>query len=311
MKHRIDPKVDCVFKKLLGSEKNRNLLINFLNAVLGQDLSEPITSVEILNPYNDKEFINDKLSVVDVKARDNHDQLYQVEIQMQMYRNLPERIVYNWADIYSQQLHSGCDYHKLKATYSIWLMGENMLKADGNYAHEYKLRDRNGHVLTEHGSILLLELNKFNDNIIEDDKQIWLKFFKEGESLDDKALPVWMKSNEMRQAMSTLKQFSEKEQNYHAYQARLNFLREQRTIQWEYEQNLEQERQQKLSAMQEKEAAMQEKEAAMQEKEAAMQEKDAAMQEKEAAMQEKDAAMHRESIALQEIGRLKALIGKH
>jgi hypothetical protein len=123
--------------------------------------------------------------------------------------------------------------------------------------------------------------NKFNDNIIEDDKQIWLKFFKDGESLDDKALPAWMKSNEMRQAMSTLKQFSEKEQNYHAYQARQNFLREQRTIQWEYEQDLELERQQK----------------------------EAAMHREVAAVQEKDAALHRESIALQEIERLKALIG--
>ena len=289
MKHRIDPKVDCVFKALLGSAENRNLLINSLNAVLNQDLCEPIIWVEILNPYNDKEFIDDKLSVVDVKARDSHDRLYQVEIQMQMYGNLPARIIYNWADIYSQQLKSGHDYHKLKATYSIWLMGENVVKTDDHYAHEYKLRDENGQILVEHGGILLLELNKFNDQDIEDEKQTWLKFFRDGESLDDITLPEWMNTKEMRQAMSTLEKFSEKEQNYHAYQARLNFLREQRTILWEYEQNLELERQQKLVAIQEK---------------------DMAMQEKEAAMQEMEAAMQRESIALQEIERLKAQLGK-
>ena len=33
--------------------------------------------------------------------------------------------------------------------------------------------------------------------------------------------------------MATLRQFSEKEQNYHAYQARQEFLRQQRTIQFE------------------------------------------------------------------------------
>jgi hypothetical protein len=49
--------------------------------------------------------------------------------------------------------------------------------------------------------------------------------------LDDTALPAWMQTAEMRQAMSTLKEFSEKEQAYHAYQARQNFLREQRSIQ--------------------------------------------------------------------------------
>ncbi|MEZ5583822.1 MAG: hypothetical protein R3F37_14700 [Candidatus Competibacteraceae bacterium] len=35
-------KVDCVFKALLGAEHNRRLLIHFLNAMLGDDLSAPI-----------------------------------------------------------------------------------------------------------------------------------------------------------------------------------------------------------------------------------------------------------------------------
>ena len=30
MLHAIDPKIDCVFKALLGNEENRNLLIHFL-----------------------------------------------------------------------------------------------------------------------------------------------------------------------------------------------------------------------------------------------------------------------------------------
>ena len=81
MKHRIDPKIDCVFKALLGSVENRNLLIHFLNAVLVDDLTSPITEAEILNPYNDKEFLDDKLSVVDVKAKDSEGRLYQIEIQ--------------------------------------------------------------------------------------------------------------------------------------------------------------------------------------------------------------------------------------
>jgi len=71
MQHAIDPKIDCVFKALLGAEENRNLLVHFLNAFLGQELSEPLVSVEILNPYNAQEYLTDKLSIVDVKARDS------------------------------------------------------------------------------------------------------------------------------------------------------------------------------------------------------------------------------------------------
>ena len=33
MHHPIDPKIDCVFKALLGAEDNRALLIHFLNAL--------------------------------------------------------------------------------------------------------------------------------------------------------------------------------------------------------------------------------------------------------------------------------------
>jgi hypothetical protein len=57
MKHQIDPKIDCVFKALLGAENNRNLLVHFINAMIGSDLSAPIDAVEILNPYNEKEFL--------------------------------------------------------------------------------------------------------------------------------------------------------------------------------------------------------------------------------------------------------------
>ncbi len=237
MKHQIDPKIDCVFKALLGAENNRNLLVHFLNAIIGSDLSASIDSVEIINPYNEKEFLEDKLSIVDVKAKDTAGTIYQIEIQLVSYTNLPERILYNWADIYSQQLQSGDHFHVLRPTYSIWLLADNLLENDTDYIHTYKIKDEKGRTLNNHCGIWLLELEKFNAQQIETEQQRWLRFFKEGDSLNDEAgLPDWMTTEEMRQAMNTLRQFSEKERDYHAYQARQNFLREQLTIQYELDQ---------------------------------------------------------------------------
>jgi hypothetical protein len=45
---------------------------------------------------------------------------------------------------------------------------------------------------------------------------------------NDESLPDWMITQEMKQAMSTLSTFSEKERQYHQYQARQEYLREQR-----------------------------------------------------------------------------------
>ena len=95
------------------------------------------------------------------------------------------------------------------------------------------MRDEQGDTLTQHGGIWLPELKKFKANHIETEDQRWLKFFREGEQLNDKALSDWMITREMKQAMST---FSEKDQHYYQYQARQEYLREQRTIQHELEQ---------------------------------------------------------------------------
>ena len=285
MRHAIDPKIDCVFKALLGSEENRNLLIHFLNAFLAQDLAEPLVWVDILNPYNDKEFLSDKLSIVDVKAQDSHDRLYQIEIQLTSYAHLPSRIIYNWADIYSQQLKSGQEYLELRPTYSIWLLAENLLVDDNVYVHHYKMRDEQGQTLTLHGGIWLLELKKFNATQVETEDQRWLKFFKDGERLNDEALPDWMITQEMKQAMSTLSTFSEKDQQYYQYQARQEYLREQRTIQSELE-------------LANKREAL------------ALHEKKVAEQEMKAAMLREEETKEQVILALAEVERLKALLAQ-
>ena len=299
MRHPIDPKIDCVFKALLGSEENSNLLIHFLNAVLGTDLQRPVTQVQILNPYNEREFLSDKLSIVDIKARDDLARGYQIEIQLLTYADLLPRILYTWNDLYNHQLQSGQDYGTLKPAYAIWLLGENLLPGDPYYTHRYRLRDERGQCLLNHGGIYLLELKKFTTEQVVTEEQRWLKFFTDGERLDIDHLPEWMQTPEMRQAMSTLKAFSEKELAYDAYRARQDFLREQRSIQ--------RERRSIQQALEETSAALEQKSAALEQKNAALEQKSAALEQKSAALAQKSAALAQERAALaQERAALKA-----
>ncbi|MEA1048247.1 Rpn family recombination-promoting nuclease/putative transposase [Lamprobacter modestohalophilus] len=316
MRHHIDPKIDCVFKALLGAEANRCLLIHFLNAMLGADLPAPITTVDILNPYNEREFLDDKLSVVDVKARDDYGGLHQVEIQLLTYRDLPARISYGWADLYSSQLNSGETYAKLKPTYAIWLLAQDLICDSDAYLHDFRLRDVQGLSLVEHGGIWVLELNKFHAELVETEQERWLKFFKEGASLDSEALPPWMQTPEMRQAMSTLERFSEKDRAYHAYQARQNYLRQQMSIQQELDERraeAERERLMAEQARQNAEQARQSEEQARQSEEQARQSEEQARQSEEQARQSEEQtrmALEQERAAkesaLAEVERLKA-----
>ena len=68
----------------------------------------------------------------------------------------------------------------------------------------------------------------------------WLYFFKEAENWRE--LPEIINTPEMRQAMAVLKRFSEKEADYHLYQARQNAIREEKTRQMLLEEALRRER---------------------------------------------------------------------
>ncbi|KJV53002.1 PD-(D/E)XK nuclease transposase family protein [Orientia tsutsugamushi str. Gilliam] len=47
----LDPKNDVAFKKIFGSEKNKDILIHFLNDILLFEGNREITEVEFLERY--------------------------------------------------------------------------------------------------------------------------------------------------------------------------------------------------------------------------------------------------------------------
>ena len=106
-----------------------------------------------------------------------------------------------------------------------------------------------------------------------------------------------MQTEEMRQAMSTLKGFSEKEREYHAYRARQNDLRQQSSIQ----RRLDELEAAAIRAQAEKEQAR----AAEEQARAAEEQARAA---EEQARAGENAALQREAAARAEIERLKRLL---
>ena len=55
---------------MFGTESNTAVLQDLLDAVLKPSLKDRITELEIRNPFNDKEVVDDKTSILDIKARD-------------------------------------------------------------------------------------------------------------------------------------------------------------------------------------------------------------------------------------------------
>ena len=253
----------------------------------------------------------DRRRIVDIKAHDDRARRFQIEIQLLTYAALLGRVLYTWNDLYNHQLQSGEDYGKLKPAYSIWILGEDLLPGDTYYTHRYRLRDERGQCLLNHGGIYLLELNKFAAEQVTSEEQRWLKFFKEGEHLDADRLPVWMQTPEMRQAMNTLKAFSEKERAYDVYQARQDFLRQQGAIERE-RRSIQQAFEEQQQAFEEQQQAFEEQQQAFEEQQQAFEEQRQALDEQRHALEEerqaKETALQAKDAALGEVERLTALL---
>ena len=95
-----DPRTDFAFKKIFGNDQAKEILISFLNAVLGLEGSHAIAEVTILNPYQAPKISTLKHSFLDVKCRDNRGVEFVVEMQVQYAEGFGKRIQYNSCKAY-------------------------------------------------------------------------------------------------------------------------------------------------------------------------------------------------------------------
>lgn len=185
----LNPQIDFVFKKIFGTEKNKPILINFLNAVIKP--TTPIKDVEIKNNYIDKDFLEDKFSRLDVKATTSNKEHINIEIQVKNEYNMIQRTLYYWSKMYSEQIQNRDNYSKLERTVCINILNFKYLKND-KYHNAYRLKEiTSNEELTDLQEIHFIELPKFNEignkEYVENVEKMdalekWLEFLVEPES---------------------------------------------------------------------------------------------------------------------------------
>ena len=134
-----------------------------MNAIL--DLQQPIVSVVFLNPFSFKDFEDDKLVCVDVKATDQVGRVFIVEVQIVVHPSFSKRAVYYACKGYSDQLHAGQGYSQLKATYSVCLLRRKLWDDDCLHHHFQLVERSSGKVLEESIEIHTVELSKYNGSV--------------------------------------------------------------------------------------------------------------------------------------------------
>jgi len=155
----IDPTVDYAFKHVFGREPTRAILIDVIDSVLNPAPGHRIREIELLNPFNPKEALDDKLSVLDIKARDESGRQFNIEMQMLAFRYYEKRILYYWAKLHQQQLHEGQDYLELRPTVSISFLDHVLFPQVPDYHLRFRLLEESHRTaFTEDLELHLLEL---------------------------------------------------------------------------------------------------------------------------------------------------------
>lgn len=187
------PTNDYVFKRIFGKVGNEFITKEFLSVILDRKL----TSVNLEgNTILEKELLDDKLGILDIKAKLDNNILCDIEMQVINNKNIEKRILYYWSKLYSSGIKSGENYDKLNKTISILLINYelNNLKDILKGHTEWKIREKNfkNTVLTDMLEIHIIELPKVKrlintDFIFKEDKDfsVWTKFLLKPNELEE------------------------------------------------------------------------------------------------------------------------------
>lgn len=184
-------------------------MADFLQAVL--DLpAEEYQRVVIVDPHLNPEDEGDKQGILDVKIHTASGKVINVEIQVEPYAAMRERILFYASRMLHEQIGSGDEYRLIRKVVSIVITDWPLVRENHSYHNRYRLHDeQTGSCLTDLLEIHILELPKLPREA--DDSQLWnwLRFFNartEGEfAMLSKENPAIAK------AVAVLKEFSEDE----------------------------------------------------------------------------------------------------
>lgn len=232
--YKVNPRVDLAFKKIFGVEENKDLLISLINSIVSK--KDQVKEVTLLNPYNPKNFLNDKLSVLDIKAKGENGKMFNIEIQVTDEADYDKRALYYWSKLYEGQLKEGSRYSELNKTIGIHILNFTGITDTNEYHNVFQLRDeKSGLIYFKDMELHTIELNKFAYNAkeelsdivkkVKNSLDIWVAFLTRNDLLNKNKLPKELNNNELKKALNVLEVINLSDEEREEYENRLNWLR--------------------------------------------------------------------------------------
>ena len=182
----INPFTDVGFKRIFGQEINKDLLIDFLNALLEGE--RQVKDITFLDKEQLPVFEDDRKLIYDVYCTDENDEQFIVEMQNQSHLNFRSRTVYYLSQAIARQGERGSKWmYDLKAVYGVFFLNFPM---PGTKAHKLRmdivLSDRDTHELfSDKMRYIFIELPSFakEEDECMNDFERWIYVLKNMDTL--------------------------------------------------------------------------------------------------------------------------------
>ncbi|WP_222707168.1 Rpn family recombination-promoting nuclease/putative transposase [Pontibacter qinzhouensis] len=159
----INPFTDFGFKKLFGSEFNKELLIDFLNQVLGD--REQVQDLTYLNPEQLGNLPEDRKAIYDLYCENERGEKFIIELQHVRQEFFKDRsIFYATFPVQSQAPKGKAWDYRLKAVYTIGILNFSFhdLSEQDRFVREVQLLDtKTGEVFYDKLTFIYLEVPRF------------------------------------------------------------------------------------------------------------------------------------------------------
>jgi len=243
---KITPRVDIAFKKIFGVEENKDLLISLINSIVSEE--DQVSEVTLLNPYNLKNFKQDKWSILDIKAMGTDGKRFNVEIQICNEADYNKRALYYWAKLYTEQLKETEGYDQLSKAIGIHILNFTSIPESKKYHNVFRIVEKdNGIHYFKDLELHTIELRKFTDIVSNELSDIvskiktsldrWVAFLTKYHVFDKNHLPENLKNTNLEKALTVLEVMNFNEEEREEYENHLKWLRIQTNTIKKYEQD--------------------------------------------------------------------------
>jgi len=182
----INPKIDFAFKKIFASSDSKDILINFLNAIL-YEAQPVIEDLEIIKSQAGNQTFGVDTQL-DVKATINGDRIALIEIQVINVPSFGTRVLYNAAKTYSLQLTGEERYERLKTVISLKIADFEMFENQPEFLTRFVFKEKEQQFDYPDTEIELvfIELPKFTKELaeLETTADRWIYLLKNTSTLE-------------------------------------------------------------------------------------------------------------------------------